>query len=169
MVEADDGRGRRGAAAERHGHPRRRVGRPQSAGATGRERLLADFGWRFHLGHADDLAKDFGYGRGGAFAKSGSLIGGRGSVTQAAFDDAAWTAVDLPHDWAIDLPFIEDRGLNGHGAKPLGRAFPETSIGWYRRTFDIPASDAGRRIAIEFDGVFRDASSSSTATSSAAT
>ncbi|HKW02342.1 MAG TPA: beta-galactosidase GalA [Vicinamibacterales bacterium] len=128
--------------------------------AAGRERLLADFGWRFHLGHADDLAKDFGYGRGGAFAKSGSLIGGggrgRASVTQAAFDDGAWTAVDLPHDWAVDLPFNEDRGLNEHGAKPLGRAFPDTSIGWYRRTFDIPASDAGRRIAIEFDGVFRD-------------
>ncbi|HUL73350.1 MAG TPA: beta-galactosidase, partial [Vicinamibacterales bacterium] len=128
----------------------------QTAPAAGRERLLADFGWRFHLGHADDVAKDFGYGRGGAFAKSGSLIGGRGSVTQAAFDDSAWTAVDLPHDWAIDLPFSEDRNLNGHGAKPLGRAYPDTSIGWYRRTFDIPASDAGRRIAIEFDGVFRD-------------
>jgi beta-galactosidase len=128
----------------------------QSGPPAGRERLLADFGWRFHLGHADDIAKDFGYGRGGAFAKSGSLIGGRGSVTQATFDDAAWQAVDLPHDWAIDLPFNDDRGLNGHGAKPLGRAFPETSIGWYRRTFDIPASDAGRRIAIEFDGVFRD-------------
>src|SRR5262249_34666077 len=90
------------------------------------------------------------------FAKSGSVIGGRGSVTQAAFDDAAWTAIDLPHDWAIDLPFNEDRGLNAHGAKPLGRAYPDTSIGWYRRTFDIPASDARRRIAIEFDGVFRD-------------
>lgn len=128
----------------------------QGAAATGRERLLADFGWRFNLGHADDIAKDFGYGRGGAFAKSGSMIGGRGSVTQPAFDDGKWTAVDLPHDWAIDLPFNEDRGLNGHGAKPLGRAFPDTSIGWYRRTFDIPASDAGRRIAIEFDGVFRD-------------
>ncbi len=130
---------------------------PQGAPASGRERLLADFGWRFHLGHADDVAKDFGFGRGGAFAKSGSLIGGRGSITQAAFDDKAWTAVDLPHDWAIDLPFVEDRGLNGHGAKPLGRAYPETSIGWYRRTFDMPASDAGRRIALEFDGVFRDA------------
>ena len=124
--------------------------------AAGRERLLADFGWRFHLGHADDIAKDFGYGRGGAFAKSGSLIGGRGSVTQATFDDSSWTSVDLPHDWAIDLPFSDDRGLNEHGAKPLGRAFPDTSVGWYRRTFDIPASDAGRRIAIEFDGVFRD-------------
>ena len=29
---------------------------------AGRERLLLDFGWSFHFGHADDPAKDFGYG-----------------------------------------------------------------------------------------------------------
>jgi beta-galactosidase len=28
-------------------------------------------------------------------------------------------------------------------------------VGWYRREFDIAASDAGRRISIEFDGAFR--------------
>src|SRR5262245_60972133 len=46
----------------------------------GRERLLADFGWKFHLGHANDPAADFGLGRtgSGAFAKSGSFIGGGG-------------------------------------------------------------------------------------------
>jgi len=140
---------------------------------AGRERLLADFGWRFHLGHANDPALDFGYGRGNAFAKSGSFIsgGGRGNpaVTYNQFTATDWTAVDLPHDWAIDLPFISDRGQNGHGAKPLGRAYPETSVGWYRRTFTIPSTDLGRRIALEFDGVFRDASSSSTGTTSAAT
>lgn len=126
--------------------------------APPRERLLADFGWKFHLGHANDPAKDFGYGRSeGAFAKANSFIGGRGSVTQPSFDAAGWMDVDLPHDWAVDLPFVDDRELVGHGCKPLGRAYPETSIGWYRRTFDIPASDLGRRIALQFDGVFRDA------------
>ncbi len=40
--------------------------------------------------------------------------------------------------------------------KPLGRRYPETSVGWYRREFDVPASDAGRRITVEFDGAFRD-------------
>src|SRR6185503_17067112 len=124
----------------------------------GRERLLADFGWRFHLGHANDAVKDFNYGSGqGNYAKSGSFIGGRGSVTSATFDEATWTPVDLPHDWAVDLPFDNTRSLDGHGYKPLGRAFPETSIGWYRRAFDVPATDLGRRITIEFDGVFRDA------------
>ena len=37
----------------------------------------------------------------------------------------------------------------------LGRRYPETSVGWYRREFDVPASDLGRRISVEFDGVFR--------------
>lgn len=130
----------------------------QTTKMAGRERLLADFGWKFSLGHANDPAKDFGFGRGGIFAKAGSLIGGgRNGVTSPMFDDSAWKPVDLPHDWAIDLPFVNDRALDGHGYKPLGRTYPETSIGWYRRTFDIPASDAGQRISLTFDGVYRDA------------
>jgi len=28
-------------------------------------------------------------------------------------------------------------------------------VGWYRRTFDIPKEDSGRRITLEFDGAFR--------------
>ena len=49
------------------------------------------------------------------------------------------------------------RLLIDHGAKPLGREFPETSVGWYRREFVLPESDAGRRICVEFDGIFRNA------------
>ena len=124
------------------------------SGATPRERLLLDFGWHFHLGHADDPARDFGYGSGDLFAKAGEFF----APSAADFDDHAWQAIDLPHDWAVDLPFVNDPDQVGHGSKPLGRAYPDTSIGWYRRTFDIPASDSGRRIALEFDGVFRDCS-----------
>ena len=50
---------------------------------------------------------------------------------------------------------MRDDELNSHGFKPLGRRYPETSVGWYRREFDIAASDLGRRIAVEFDGAFR--------------
>ena len=126
------------------------------AQSSPRERLLLDFGWRFQLGHADDPQSDFGYGarrRESAFAKSGNFL----SVAGLLFDDSAWKSVDLPHDWAVELPFKNDPLLPHHGAKPLGREYPETSIGWYRRVFDIPVSDAGKRIAIEFDGVFRHA------------
>jgi beta-galactosidase len=124
------------------------------ASASPRERLLLDAGWRFALGHAADPDRDFGFagGKGETFAKAGDLFM-PGSIK---YDDSAWKKVDLPHDWAVDLPFENDKDLYSHGCKPLGRKYPATSIGWYRRMFDIPAADAGRRIAIEFDGVFRD-------------
>jgi beta-galactosidase len=123
--------------------------------ASPRERLLLDFGWHFQLGHADDAAKDFGFGarrREGQFAKSGGFL----PVTRANFDDKTWRSIDLPHDWAVELPFTNLPQLHHQGAKPLGREFPETSIGWYRRTFPLPAVDKGKRISLEFDGVYRD-------------
>jgi len=128
-----------------------------------RERLLLDFGWRFALGHASDPKKDFGFGSirfMGTFAKAGDVDG----PAKPKFDDSAWQKVDLPHDWALDLPFVDKSStvvdqsvLVDHGDKPLGREFPETSVGWYRREFTLPASDAGRRISVEFDGIFRNA------------
>jgi beta-galactosidase len=121
-----------------------------------RERLLLDYGWRFALGNANDPEKDFGFGklrREGTFAKAGRVDG----AAAVRFDDAAWRKVDLPHDWAVELPFVNDPILVEHGGKPLGREFPETSIGWYRREFFLPASDSGRRICVEFDGIFRNA------------
>jgi len=121
-----------------------------------RERLLLDFGWRFHLGHATDPEKDFGYGapaRELTFAKCGDFP----DVCQLEFNDSAWRTVDLPHDWAVELPFKNAPELPEHGGKPLGRNYPETSIGWYRRVFDLESTDAEKRIAVEFDGVFRDA------------
>jgi beta-galactosidase len=121
-----------------------------------RERMSLDFNWRFHLGDACDPAKDFGFGkiaREAVFAKAGRV----GSAAGMKFDDSAWRSVDLPHDWGVELPFLGTPLLiSEHGAKPLGREFPETSIGWYRRTFTLDAADAGKRISIEFDGVFRD-------------
>ncbi|HWF48536.1 MAG TPA: beta-galactosidase GalA [Bryobacteraceae bacterium] len=122
--------------------------------STARERLLLDFGWRFHLGNADDPEKDFGLGaKTETFAKSGGFV----KPGDLKFDDNGWKPINIPHDWAIDLPFVDDPVVKVHGFKPLGRMFPDTSIGWYRRVFNLPAEDAGKRISLEFDGVFRDA------------
>ena len=127
---------------------------PQPAVGAGRERLLLDFGWRFHLGNANDPAKDFGFGggRAGNFQKTGNFL----SASAQAFDDSDWRAVDLPHDWAIELPFENDPALASKGFYPLGRSYPATSVGWYRRVLELPASDAGKRITIEFDGSYRE-------------
>ncbi len=118
-----------------------------------RERLLFDFGWKFFQGHASDSLRDLDFGKDqGDFAKSGEF-----KFATEKFDESKWRALDLPHDWAVELPFVRDEDLQSHGYKPLGRRYPETSVGWYRRVFDIPNKDAGRRIAIEFDGAFRSA------------
>jgi len=118
-----------------------------------REHLLFDFGWKFFQGHASDPLRDLGFGKGqGDFAKSGEFW-----FATAKFDDSKWRDLNLPHDWAVELPFVHDEEQNSHGYKPLGRRYPETSVGWYRRTFDIPKEDSGRRITIEFDGAFRSA------------
>ena len=126
---------------------------PGSAGAPApREKLLFDFGWRFQFGNGCDPAKDLGFGYGqGDFAKTGDF-----NFAKVGYDDAKWRTLNLPHDWAVELPFVWDEEQKSHGYKPLGRRYPDTSVGWYRREFEIPASDAGRRIAVEFDGAFRD-------------
>jgi beta-galactosidase len=122
------------------------------AAVAPREQLLFDFGWKFQFGNGNDPAKDlnFGYGQ-GDFAKTGDFDFAKGK-----FDDSKWRTLNLPHDWAVELPFVDDKEQESHGFKPLGRRYPETSVGWYRREFEIPAGDAGKRIAIEFDGAFRD-------------
>ncbi|MGA2536375.1 MAG: beta-galactosidase GalA [Terracidiphilus sp.] len=120
----------------------------------GRERLLLDFGWRFHFGDANDPAKDFDFGSGrtGNFQKTGNFL----PAGSSAFDDGDWRSVDLPHDWAVELPFQNDPGLQSKGFYPLGRTYPATSVGWYRRVFELSAADAGKRITLEFDGSYRE-------------
>jgi beta-galactosidase len=113
------------------------------AAPPGRERLLMDVGWRFQLGRPGDVDD-------GGFVKAGNAHIGR-----VEFDDNGWRPVDLPHDWGAEMPFSE-KASNSHGSRTLGRGFPETAIGWYRRRFTIPASDLGRRVSIELDGAYRD-------------
>ncbi len=125
-----------------------------------REQLLFDFGWKFQLGNGTDPVRDLGFGNAqDDFSKVGEF-----GFSKAKFDDSKWRSLNLPHDWAVELPFVRDETQSPsgdestvlHGSKPLGRRFPETSVGWYRREFEIPASDLGRRIAVEFDGAYRD-------------
>jgi beta-galactosidase len=115
----------------------------RAAESAPRERLLLDAGWRFHLGNEWGLAQNL--------AKAGTGYG----PASAGFGDAGWRRVDLPHDWAVELPF-DPKGDTAHGSKALGEAFPQNSVGWYRRTFELPATDAGRRLWLEFDGAYRD-------------
>jgi beta-galactosidase len=124
-----------------------------AAASSGRERLQMDFGWRFAFGHAYDTDKDFSHAT--AYFSYFTKAGYGDGPASANFDDRAWRILNLPHDWAVEVPFASN-GSYSHGFKAVGRDFPENSIGWYRKSFSIPSSDLGWRISVEFDGVFRD-------------
>jgi beta-galactosidase len=87
---------------------------------SGERRLSFNDGWRFYKGEADGAQKP-------------------------EFDDSAWRAVRLPHDWAIEGPF--DPRLNAHTG-----ALPISGTGWYRKSFALPAGAKGKYFSIEFDG-----------------
>lgn len=120
-------------------------------------------GWRFHLGHASDTARDFGFGHNQrSFAKAGT---GTADAAMPDFAADGWAEIRIPHDWAVTLPYApplhpaakgEEDAVAAHGYRAIGRDFPENSVGWYRRPLPIGPADKGRAIWLEFDGVFRD-------------
>ena len=99
----------------------------QSLEASPRTHELFDFDWKFFRGESQN-------------------------AQTPEFKDAGWRSVNLPHDWSIErVPGsagIFDQKLDqGEGCLPGG-------IGWYRKTFTLPAAAKGKRIFIEFEGVF---------------
>jgi len=79
------------------------------------------------------------------------LLGDPAGAEAPSFADTSWRTLDLPHDWSIEGR--PDRG-NPSGA---GGGFFPAGIGWYRKTFSAPGDWKGKRVSIEFDGVYRDA------------
>lgn len=129
---------------------------PVSAARAQRTEECIDRGWRFTLGHAADPQRDFGCGTEYFnFLTKAASIHNEGPYA-VSFDDGAWTEVDLPHDWAVDLPFAAEAS-HSHGYKCVGWQYPASSVGWYRRRLDISEADRGRHIVLRFDGIFRDA------------
>lgn len=124
-----------------------------SATAAPRTRVNIDAGWRFALGHATDASQDYGHGTAPFFFAKAGYGDGPASLK---FDDRAWRKLDLPHDWAVEAPF-DGKASGNHGSKAVGPGFPERSIGWYRRPLQLSKSDLGKRIVVEFDGVYRNA------------
>ena len=125
--------------------------------ATGvREKTRLNEGWKFSLGHATDRQKDFGCGTEYFnYLTKANSIHNEGPYS-VKFDDGAWQDVRVPHDWAATLPFAREAS-HSHGYKTVGWRYPATSVGWYRKVLHIPACDEGRRLLLQFDGIFRHA------------
>ena len=115
-----------------------------SAADSPRQHLSLDANWKFHLG--DDWPDAL------SLVNSGT---GSGPASER-FTDSYWRTVNLPHDWAVELPF-DPTADGSHGFKALGVKYPTNSIAWYRRTFKLPEEAKGKRIWLTFDGVMHDA------------
>lgn len=75
-------------------------------------------------------------------------LGDDSLASRPDYDDTAWRTLNLPHDWAIEGEFSKDNPSGtGGGALPGG-------IGWYRKTFIADKADEGKRLRIDFDGVY---------------
>jgi beta-galactosidase len=71
---------------------------------------------------------------------------------RAGFDDRSWRAVRLPHDWAIEGPFLTSGPYGGMGRlKTWGPA-------WYRKTLAVSALDRGKSVFLDVDGAMAYAS-----------
>ena len=68
-----------------------------------------------------------------------------------ASDTGAWQPVDLPHDWSIAGPIAQASPTGGAGG------FFPAGMGWYRKELDVPAEWGGKRIVLEFEGVYTNA------------
>ena len=128
-----------------------------AAADSPREKTLFNNGWTFALSTAQDIAADYGHGTEYfTYFTKARANGDSKAPDQMSFDDSSWQKVNLPHDWVVDLPYAGEAS-HSHGYKCVGYKYPENSLGWYRKVFDIPESDRGKRICVEFEGIFRDA------------
>ncbi|MDB4920392.1 glycoside hydrolase family 2 TIM barrel-domain containing protein [Mucilaginibacter sp.] len=80
--------------------------------------------------------------------------GGALSAENESYDDAKWKRVDLPHDWSIeDLPGTSSP-FTQNAISQVGGGFTIGGTAWYRKTFTVPTTQKGKRLIIQFDGVY---------------
>jgi len=120
-----------------------------------------DFHWQFHKG---DIAIKHvvRVGQGGLtdinpqiITKEDTIIDYTDFKSANVFKPGDWKEVNLPHDWLVEENYVHDDNI---GSQPAGNGYLPTGIGFYRKEFEIPESDLGKKISIEFDGIFRNSS-----------
>lgn len=124
-----------------------------------RSRTLFDKDWSFYLGDIlipesvkagmsaglTDVARKKERGK-----KKKPEIAFLDAESGAKVDPETWRRLDLPHDFCVEgkITRSEDGADKSHGFLPRG-------VGYYRKVFQIPKEDLGKKIALEFDGIFR--------------
>jgi len=118
-----------------------------------------DFNWQFHKGNIAMKRSIKSGGQSGLTDANVKVITTKDTTidytdvkSATIFYPKDWQLVNVPHDWVIENSFVNDNSL---GSQPAGNGYLPTGIGFYRKEFEIPEADKGKKISIEFDGIFR--------------
>jgi beta-galactosidase len=105
---------------------------PQTVASLHPNTILFDSSWRFHRGGAQ-------------------------GAESPEFDVSKWRELNLPHDWSIeDLPGTTSP-FDPNAISQVNGGFTTGGTGWYRKSFTIPNEQRGKRVVIQFDGVYMNA------------
>lgn len=88
-----------------------------------------DFDWKFHNGGAIS-AENYNY------------------------DDNNWRSIDVPHDWSIEDLKNTNSPFDANAISQVNGGFTTGGTGWYRKYFDVPKANKGKKIILTFDGVY---------------
>ncbi|PTY07113.1 beta-galactosidase [Opitutaceae bacterium EW11] len=84
-------------------------------------------------------------------------LGALPEATAPGYDDSSWQRVDVPHDYVLEGTFDQKPRFTYPGM-PDGwhwlHGFLSIQPAVYRKALDIPAESKGKRLWLEFDGVF---------------
>ena len=72
----------------------------------------------------------------------------------AGFDDSSWRIVSVPHDWTIEDRSRENGAFEASALGGCDVGYTIGGTGWYRKRFNLDANDVGRKVHLEFGGVY---------------
>ena len=133
----------------------------QNVRTTPSKRIKENFDqrWQFHKGDIAMKREVKAGGQGGLTDVNVKIISTGDTVIDYANENSFkifypqdWKEVNVPHDWVIEGTFVNDNTL---GSQPAANGYLPTGIGFYRKEFEISATDLDKKISIEFDGIFR--------------
>ncbi|NOR74238.1 MAG: DUF4982 domain-containing protein [Draconibacterium sp.] len=97
-----------------------------------RQKILFDFDWKFHRGDIEN----------------GQL---------PDLNDVNWRNIDVPHDWSIEDIQGTNSPLDSNAVGGISNGYFVGGTGWYRKSFDVPKGFSGKKLVVEFEGVYMNA------------
>ena len=84
-------------------------------------------------------------------------LGGAQGAEQPGFDDSKWRKIDLPHDWSIEDLKGTNSPFKRDAISQVSGGFTTGGTAWYRKKFTVSPQDKGKKIYLQFDGIYMNA------------